>query len=132
MPLSFAGIVVGNSYSRQELVELSGYAGTEALHRGVVTPRADNKIILFVTQNKDPEATPYQDRLVDDTLEWEGPNDHFAEDRIINAETTNDQIHLFHRMNPNEKFTYQGLVDIVSADRRTDSPSRFTFRKHSK
>src|SRR5438309_9596676 len=98
MTASFDRIAIGNTYNRQELAALWGYAGIEALQRGVVTPRGDNKIILFVTENKNPDATQYRDRLVDDTLEWEGPNDHFAEDRIINAETTNDQIHLFHRI----------------------------------
>ena len=109
-----------------------GYAGIEALQRGVVTPRGDNKIILFVTENKNPDAIQYRDRLVGDTLEWEGPNDHFAEDRMVGAPNSRDEIHVFYRMNPNEKFTYQGLLDIVSVDRRTDVPSRFTFRRRSK
>src|SRR5439155_22729647 len=98
MSISFDQITIGNTYDRQELVELWGYTGIEALQRGVVTPRDDNKIVLFVTEEKAPDATQYQDRLLDDTLEWEGPNDHFAEDRMINTSTTCDEIQLFHRM----------------------------------
>lgn len=52
MPISFAQVERGRSYSRHQLAELWGYAGWEALARGVVTPRADNKIILFVNQKK--------------------------------------------------------------------------------
>ena len=104
MAVSFMRIAVGNSYSRQELAELWNYAGIEALQRGVVTPRDDNKIILFVTENKSTSATQYKDRLRQDVLEWEGPNDHFAEERIINAKQIGDEIHLFYRINPVEKF----------------------------
>lgn len=129
MNVSFDQIAVGNAYDRQELANLWGYAGIEALQRGVVTPREDNKIILFVTENKNPDATQYRDRLIGDTLEWEGPNDHFAEDRMIKASTSNDEVHLFHRMNPDEKFTYYGLLNVLDAQRHTDRPSRFTFQK---
>jgi putative restriction endonuclease len=132
MNVSFDRIAVGNAYDRQELADLWGCAGTEALQRGVVTPRGDNKIILFVTENKHPDATQYRDRLVGNTLEWEGPNDHFAEDRMIGAPNSQDEIHVFYRTNPNEKFTYLGLLEIVNVDRQTDAPSRFTFRKRSR
>ena len=132
MSVSFDEIKIGDLYDRQELSDLWGYAGIEALQRGVVTPRDDNKIVLFVTENKNPDATQYQDRLVDDTLDWEGPNDHFAEDRMINAGTNGDEIHLFHRMNPKEKFAYHGRLNVVDFERHTDRPSRFTFCKGGK
>src|SRR5438105_466390 len=118
MNVSFDRIAVGNSYDRKELADLWDYAGIEALQRGVVTPRDDNKIIFFVTEEKDVNATQYEDRLVGDTLEWEGPNDHFAEDRIINSATSDDELHLFYRIKPNEKFTYYGRLDYVDAQRR--------------
>ena len=132
MNVSFDRMAVGNSYDRQELANLWGYVGIEALQRGVVTPRDDNKVILFVTENKHPDATQYQDRLADDTLEWEGPNDHFAEDRMINAAANRDEIHLFHRMNPTERFVYHGQLDVIDCQRQTDRPSRFKFRKRSR
>lgn len=132
MSVSFDRIAIGSIYDRQKLAELWGYAGIEALQRGVVTPRGDNKIILFVTENKNPNATQYQDCLIDDTLEWEGPNDHFAEDRMINAAANRDEIHLFHRMNPTERFVYHGQLDVLDCQRQTDRPSRFKFRKSSR
>jgi hypothetical protein len=91
--VSFAQIVAGHSYSRPELAALWGYAGAEALSRGVVTPKEDNKIILFVTQEKQAAAEQYEDELVDHVLLWEGPNDHFAEERILDARRTGDEIH---------------------------------------
>jgi hypothetical protein len=130
MNISFNALELGHTYDRQELADLWGYAGAEALKRGVVTPREDNKIVLFVTENKAPSATQYEDRLNGDLLEWEGPNDHFAEDRIINADIANDEIYLFHRVNPNEKFTYHGRLRFINVERQTSRPSRFTFKKN--
>lgn len=129
MNVSFDKIAVGSVYNRRELVKLWGYAGIEALQRGVVTPRGDNKIILFVTENKKADATQYRDRLVDDTLEWEGPNDHFAESRIISASTSNDEIHVFHRSYSDEKFTYCGRFTVSDVQRHPDRPSRFTLQR---
>ena len=42
---SYEKIKIGQNYSRHQLAELWGYAGVQALQRGVVTPRDDNKII---------------------------------------------------------------------------------------
>jgi hypothetical protein len=96
MPVTFASINKGLTYSRHELAALWGYASFHALARGVVTPRDDNKIVLFVTEEKQSSAEQYADRLVGGALEWEGPTDHFAEDRMLKATSTGDQIHLFH------------------------------------
>ncbi|MCC8998616.1 MAG: hypothetical protein LM522_03815 [Candidatus Contendobacter sp.] len=85
MSVTFENIHIGQTYSRNQLAELWSYAGVEALQRGVVTPRNNNKIILFVTEDKLPSSTPYHDRLFGNKLEWEGPNDHFAEQREVIA-----------------------------------------------
>src|SRR4051812_15194627 len=88
MPVSFAQIKVGESYSRQGLAEKWGYAGIQALACGVVTPKDDNKIILFVTHEKQSDAEQYEDELSEGNLHWEGPTDHFAEDRILTTATS--------------------------------------------
>ena len=131
MAVSFSSIRIGQEYDRYDLADVWNYAGIEALQRGVVTPRGDNKIVLFVTENKKAEATQYRDRLVGDILEWEGPNDHFAEDRMITAATSTDEIHLFHRINADDKFTYCGRFSVSDVQRHTDRPSRFTLQKRT-
>ena len=128
MPVSFAHIKVGASYSRQELAELWGYAGIQALARGVVMPKDNNKIILFVTQEKQTDAEQYEDALSAGQLHWEGPTDHFAEDRILAATTSGDEIHLFFRERHHTDFVYHGRLEVVCCERRTDRPSRFVFR----
>ena len=126
--VSFAQIVAGQSYSRPQLAAMWEYAGSEALSRGVVTPKQDNKIILFVTQDKQPDAEQYEDELVGHVLLWEGPNDHFAEDRMLEASRTGDEIHLFYRDRHHTDFTYIGQLSVYCCERLTDRSSRFVFR----
>ena len=128
MPISFAKVTKGATYSRQELAELWGYTSFHAIARGVVTPRDDNNIVLFVTEEKQSSAEQYADRLSGGKLEWEGPTDHFAEDRMLNASSTGDEIHLFHRERHHTDFTYCGRLVVVSHVRRADRPSHFTFK----
>ena len=129
MPVSFAQIGVGSTWSRPQLATLWGYAGSEAISRGVVTPKEDNKIILFVTDQKQETAEQYENELVAGrVLLWEGPTDHFAEDRIINASRSGDEVHLFYRDRHHSDFTYCGQLSLYCCERLTDQPSRFVFR----
>jgi hypothetical protein len=125
--VTFDRIIVGETYSRNALAALWGYAGFEAIARGVVTPAKDNKIILFVTGIKREHDEQYQDALVDGILRWEGPNDHYAEQRMIDSAQSGDEVHLFYREQHNLDFTYHGQLTIQGARRHVDRPSLFTF-----
>jgi hypothetical protein len=127
MSISFEKINKGKEYSRHELAKLWGYSSFHAIARGVVTPRGDNKIILFVTEEKQSTFEQYLDRLVGNTLEWEGPTDHFAEERMLRAAITGDEIHLFHRVRHHSDFVYCGCLKVVNYVLYTDRPSHFTF-----
>jgi hypothetical protein len=127
MPVVFQNVQVGLRYSRPELAEIWGYAGYQALARGVVTPRDNNKIILFVTEEKQNFQEQYQDRLISDRLEWEGPTDHFAEDRMIHSSRNGEEIHIFHRKRHHMDFTYLGQGRITNYSLSSTAPSRFTF-----
>jgi hypothetical protein len=127
MPVNFDLIDVGMSYSRNELAEIWGYRGYQALARGVVTPSNDNKIILFVTAKKQNCMEAYEDILHGNTLSWEGPNDHFAEQRMINSENSIDEIHLFYRSRHHMDFRYFGQVVVSEVHRFFDRSSRFTL-----
>ena len=128
MFISFAGIAVGSHWSRTELAKLWGYKAYQALARGVVTPAGDNKIILFVTEEKQVSAMNYQDVLHGDVLAWEGPNDHFAEEKILSAKEKGQEIHLFHRPRHHMDFTYQGKLTVLSVTQLTVKPSKFVFQ----
>lgn len=127
MPISFIKIEKGCSYSRQTLAELWGYASFHAIARGVVTPRGDNKIVLFVTKEKQSSAEQYIDRLSGNALEWDGPTDHFAEDRILNADQNGEEVHLFHRERHYSEFIYIGRLKLMDHVLNSDRPSNFKF-----
>ena len=121
------GIEKGQSYSRRQLAKHLGYAGYQALARGVVTPRGSKAIILFVTELKQPSAEPYQDKFDGRLLHWEGPNDHFAEDRILAATASGDEVHVFFRKRHHRDFIYSGTAKVVEYRRRVKQPSQFIF-----
>jgi len=128
MVASFEQINVGSTYTRDELAQKWGYSHRSVIERGVVTPSGDNKVILFVTEQKRSHQPQYSDHLVDGILEWEGPKEHGSEERMVDAKANGDEIHLFHRQRHDDDFTYCGRMEMISHDRHTDRPSRFTFR----
>lgn len=125
--VTFDKIESQKRYSRRSLAALWGYAGYEAIARGVVTPANDCRIILFVTGSKRDQDTQYVDAIADGMLHWDGPNDHFGEQRILKAATTGDEIHLFFREIHRADFIYYGKVAVKSAELFTNRPSRFVF-----
>ena len=128
MTVTFGNIVIGEKYSRPELAEIWGYRAYQALARGVVTPKGSNFIILFVTEEKQDFQEQYQDHLDGDTLNWEGPTDHFAEERIISTNNSLDEIHLFYRRRHHDKFTYLGQVSVEDYQLYSNRPSKFVFK----
>ena len=121
MKLSFAKVRRGAHYSRLQLASLWGYASYHAIARGVVTPRSDNKIVLFVTESKQRSAEQYQDRLRGNVLLWEGPRDGFAEERMRNASMTGDEIHVFYREKHHSDFAYLGEASVARIRKRGTS-----------
>ena len=67
-------------------------------------------------------------KISESQVEWEGPTDHFAEDRMVKALLTGDEIHLFHRERHHTDFTYYGRINIIDYALQLDKPSRFRFK----
>jgi putative restriction endonuclease len=129
--VSFDHLRLNNAYSRQFLAESWGYKSYEAIARGVVTPADHHYIILFVTHEKQASAQQYRDRLEGERLFWEGPVDHFAEQRILDARNTRDEIHVFYRARHHSDFLYLGEAEVEKAKLASDTPSHFVFRLQS-
>jgi 5-methylcytosine-specific restriction protein A len=127
MPVSFESLRVGQEYSRPELAQLWGYRSYEAISRGAVTPSGTKYIILFITREKQPDFTQYEDALHGDLLRIEGESGHAADERLINAAATGDEIHLFYRDRHHQEFTYKGELFLVDYERRPGRPTRFEF-----
>jgi hypothetical protein len=126
--MSFETLQRGGEYTRHELAQAWGYAGIEAISRGMVTPANDNKIILFVTRRKRAEDIQCRDELVGSVLLWEGPNDHFAENRMFDHVENGDEIHVFYREEHRDPFIYVGPVTLYCGQRLADRPSRSVFQ----
>jgi hypothetical protein len=121
-------LTIGTKYTRPELAQRWGYESHHALDKGVVTPKGEKFILLFVTRVKQEVLTQYVDYLSGDLLFWEGEKKHGTDDRVINAGKAGDDIHLFYREIHHSPFEYRGKVILLNAVRRTDGPSRFVFR----
>lgn len=119
---------LGKLYSRTELAPLWGYAGVEAISRGVVTPAGAKYIILFVTRQKQQSLTQYNDFLSEDYLHWEGEKRHGSDRRIANAAAVGDEIHLFYRDIHHTPFRYFGQVLLLRFVEHAHKPSEFVFR----
>lgn len=128
MSVTFGKIEVGNTYSRNDLAILWGYKSFHAIARGIVTPQGDNKIVVFITEEKQASARQYVDNLHGNVLETEGPDDHFAEERIANAESAGEELHLFHRKKHHTDFTYKGRMKLIKLQPRMGAPSHFKYQ----
>ena len=91
----------------------------------MVTPANKDKIIIFVTREKQASYEQYKNNLVGDLLEWEGPTDHFAEGRMLSAHQTGDEIHVFYRARHHSDFEYKGVANVEEHELRQDAPSSF-------
>lgn len=127
MPVSFKSLKPGHAYSRNELAKTWNYKSFHAIARGIVTPQADNKIIIFITEEKQSSARQYKDKLDGNILQTEGPDDHFAEDRIANAASAGEEIHIFHRKRHHSDFTYLGKANLSKLERKAKGPSHFEY-----
>jgi hypothetical protein len=131
MPVSFDNIKFKQTYTRNQLAERWGYAGRQPLERGVVTPKGTPFIILFITEAKQKHFIQYKDIFEGGILEIEGATKHGRDERIINADKSGDEIHLFHRATPYARFTYEGRVYLEWYKRNISRPSRFRFSTKS-
>jgi 5-methylcytosine-specific restriction protein A len=123
----FDSLEPGEIYGRPELATLWGYKDWHAIGRGIVTPVGHKSIILFVTKEKQEALTQYEDHFDGDLLHMQGETNHAADQRLVNAASAGDAIHLFYRDQHHTDFTYYGEVSLREQDLRETEPSRFVF-----
>lgn len=127
MVISLDTLVIGNTYDRPYLASLWGYKDWHAIGKGIVTPSGDNKMILFVTKEKQESLTQYQDDFVDGILHMDGEKNHSTDDRLVLSSSSGDEVYLFYRDRHHAYFTFCGRVYLAEYQNFTDKPSRFTF-----
>ncbi len=123
--LDFRSLIVGEEYDRPYLAKLWGYETYNAISRGVVTPKGEKNIILFITKDKQEHLTQYEDHIEQDFLFWEGEQGHGNDKRIIERR---DDIHVFFRERHHSPFIYQGRAILLGERIFIDRPSQFKFQ----
>lgn len=128
-----ARLQVGDVYSRNQLGEMLGVAGS-AMGSGVFRRKGTNSVLLFVTARKSADRTQYADRLDGDILHWEGPEKRGPDQMVIDHGTRGLELLLFYRERKNEfpayGFRYEGPFDYLS--HRTpdgDGPTSFVLSR---
>lgn len=122
---NMTSLIVGEKYDRPYLARLWSYKTFNAISRGVVTPRGENLIILFITKEKQESLTQYKDHIANDLLFWEGEMGHGTDKRII---AQKDEIHIFYRDRHHQNFIYEGRGILGSFRLYSDQPSKFNFQ----
>lgn len=128
MPVNFKSLKFGQSYERPFLAKLWGYQSFHAISKGVVTPANTKFIILFVTKDKQQALTQYNDYIDGNMLYWEGEEKHSSDKRVVEANKTKDEVHLFYREIHHSPFVYFGRITLTDFQLKKNVPSEFIFR----
>lgn len=125
--LDLSGLHIGRKYDRPWLAAEWGFAGHEAISKGVFCPKGGGQIILFVTRIKQKSFEQFNDYISGEYLFWEGESKHGNDERIVRARG-NEEIHLFYREIHHSPFEYKGPVELIDHTLLVDTPSKFVFR----
>lgn len=120
----------GNVYTRNNLRELFGIHDA-TLNTGVFHLKRRCEIWLFITENKPADREQYVDKLVQDTLYWQGQRLGRTDSLIINHKRACESLLVFYRKAKYEfegaGFRYEGVFEYVSHS--GSRPTSFVLRR---
>lgn len=126
--VSFDQIKIGKKYTLTELARMWNYESYYAIRKGVVTPKDQNYIILFITKEKQKGAIPYEDDLRENILYMTGQRGHGSDKRLVsNLHDNRDEIYLFYREKHHTPFTFCGRCFLLNAELEEQQASKFQF-----
>lgn len=112
-----SSLEVGHIYSREDLRTLFTISDA-TLNTGIFAPNGYNSIWLFVTEKKSADRTQYADRLIGDTLYWDGQTAGRKDETIIKHEQNRFELLVFYRTSKTEHsgagFRYEGRFRYIS------------------
>ncbi len=125
-----AALINGNIYTRNDLRELFQIRDA-TLNNGVFHFRERREVWLFVTENKQADRQQYVDKLVGDSLHWQGQRMGRTDSLIIDHKRTGENLLLFYRKAKYEfegaGFRYEGVFEYVSHS--GSHPTSFVLRR---
>jgi putative restriction endonuclease len=122
--VDFFTILLNAQYDRPTLAELWGYESHHAISKGVITPKGQNIVVLFITKEKQKNLTQYEDHIDEDILFWEGEEKHGTDLRIASGK---DTVHVLYRERHHSSFVYKGRAALKHHQLLTNRPSKFVF-----
>jgi hypothetical protein len=117
-------------YTRNDLRELIGIHDA-TLNTGVFHLKERREIWLFITENKPADREQYVDKLVRDTLYWQGQRLGRTDSLIIDHKRVGERLLVFYRKAKYEfegaGFRYEGVFEYVSHS--GGRPTNFVLRR---
>jgi hypothetical protein len=121
---------MGSVYTREELKTLLDTQDA-TINTGVFRPAGFSSVLIFVTKNKTSDRTQYEDRLVGDTLHWQGQTSGRTDSMIVEHRRQGLELLIFYRdrkyEHPGAGFRYEGAFEYVS--HTPGQPSDFVLRR---
>jgi putative restriction endonuclease len=121
---------VGAAYTREQLRELFGITDA-TLNTGLFQPRGYSSLWIFLTEQKTPDRTQYEDHLDGDTLYFQGQTQGRKDDLLINHKEQVLELLVFYRKEkyeyPGAGFRYEGPFRYLS--HKGERPSSFVLRR---
>lgn len=122
----------GKVYTRNDLRNLFEITAS-SINNGIFKPATLDSVLIFVTEHKTADRTPYEDALVDDVLHMEGQlkggTDHLIKEHIERGL----ELLLFYRKkkyeHPGAGFTYEGR--FLHHAYEESGPTKFTLHRES-
>jgi hypothetical protein len=101
------------------------------INTGIFQPAGHESVWLFVTQDKPPDRTQYEDVLQGNDLYWQGQTSGRKDDLIIRHRERGLELLVFYRPKKDEfenyGFQYEGPFEYVSHEE--GRPSSFHLRR---
>jgi hypothetical protein len=123
-------LVKGEVYSRADLRELFSISDA-TINNGVFPVKQRAEVWLFITENKPADREQYIDKLVGDTLYWQGQRFGRTDSLIIDHKRIGEKLLVFYRRAKYEfdgaAFRYEGIFDYVSHS--GSNPTDFILRR---
>jgi len=127
---SSESLEVGSIYTRADLMELFGITDA-TINTEIFQPSGHESVWLFVTEDKTPDRTRYEDMLNGNDLEWDSQPSGRKDDLIVHHRDLGLEVLLFYRKKkyefPGAGFRYEGPFDYVS--HAGSGPAHFKLRR---
>lgn len=120
---------IGSSYSRKEISALLS-TNDSNINNGLFKPKDKNFAIIFVTENKSKDRTPYKDMLEGNILEWDGQLKGRTDKLVINHARLGLDLILMYRFSRNERpdHSFVCLGRLAYTNHEGSNPTHFYLR----